>query len=175
MRRWWRGYRETPTAKGPYVLYMSDPRNQDSRERAQREGGFDAAFQAPLVPHAADYRTADQADDDQRAARVLVLATIAGAFVIGGAIEWFGWQIVYRHADPATVLPPDLLGVPRVRWALGMILNAAGALGVGIGTSALAMLFPWSRKRPWRAAAAAFAIGTATMLTVLGALTSWAP
>jgi hypothetical protein len=162
---------ETSAAEWPYVLFMSDPLNQDVKERPHRAGGFGAGFQAPLVPQG----TADPADGDQRAARMLVLATIAGAFVVGGGIEWFGWQIVYRHADPATVLPPDLLGVPRARWALGTILNAAGALGLGIGTSALAMLFPWSRKRPWRAAAAAFAIGTATMLTVLGALTSLAP
>jgi len=159
---------------------MSDPRNHDATERAQREAGFGAGFQAPLAPRSAapigsTLPVADQAEADQRAARILVLATIAGAFVVAGGIEWAGWQILYRHADPAMVPPPDLLGVPRARWALGMILSAGGALGVGAGTAALAMLFPWSRKRPWRAAAAAFAIGTATFLTVLGALTSWAP
>lgn len=160
---------------------MSDPRKQDVRERVDREPaiGFAGGVPDSLQP-TTDARTfAPSAevpsDADQRSARILVLTTIAATLVVAGGIEWFGWQIVYRHADPATVTPPDLLGIPRAQWALGMIRNAAGALGVGIGTAALAMLFPWSRKRPWRAAAAAFAIGTATVLVALGALTSWAP
>lgn len=166
---------------------MSDPRQQDANERPERETaiGFGATFHSPPVPHhgtPADLRSPDSGPGtvdphaaDQRAARILVLATIAGAIVVAGGIEWAGWQIVYRHADPAMVTPPDLIGIPRAQWALGMVRNAAGALGVGIGTAALAMLFPWSRKRPWRAAAAAFAVGTAAVLVVLGGLTSWAP
>lgn len=170
-----------------YILWMSDPRQQDAKERPERETplGFGANFHLPPVARhrtRADFTSPDSGPgnvgphaSDQRAARILLLVTIVGAIVVAGGIEWAGWQIVYRHADPAMVTPPDLIGIPRAQWALGMVRNAVGALGVGIGTAALAMLFPWSRKRPWRAAAAAFAVGTATVLVVLGGLTSWAP
>lgn len=98
---------------------MSDPRKQDVRERAEREPaiGF-AGSVRDSIQAAADARafappSADAPDADQRSARILVLTTIAAALVVAGGIEWFGWQIVYRHADPATVTPPDLLGTNR--------------------------------------------------------------
>lgn len=150
---------------------MSERQQQDQRERH----GFGAAPAANLaeVPSA----TAEPSPwlDDQRRARRLILFTIAGAIVVGGGIEWAGWQIVYRHAETALPAARSLLGVPVIEWTFGLLRNAGGAIGVGIGAAALAMLRPRSWKRPWRAVAGAFAVGTAAMLTLLAALTAWAP
>lgn len=161
---------------------MSDRRDHDARERTARaadgQPAFASAVQAPLTVRdqapTPDPAT-DAPDRDRRTARAVALATIVGAVIAAGGIEWAGWQIVYRLGDPSAVPAPGILGVPGIPWALGTVRNAALALGVGLGSTPLTLLMPWARRRPWRAAAAAFALGTASVLAVLAMLTRWAP
>lgn len=107
---------------------------------------------------------------DQRAARRLVLVTLLGAAAASAGLEWQGWQIVARTADLAASG-----GIPLADFARGAANTFSGALGVGAGASAFAMLFPASWRRPWRAATSAFALGAAGFLAFLAFLTSLAP
>jgi hypothetical protein len=160
---------------------MRDHTIPTTHQRADRHA--DIRVEAPLVAAKAPAggRTAPAraesvtVDDEQRAARRLVLWTLAGTVIAAGAIEWAGWQVVHRYAETSTFSADDVLGVPRAQWGLGLVRNAGAALGVGIGMAGFAALLPWARKRPWRALSAAFAVGSLAVLVGLAALTAWAP
>lgn len=104
---------------------------------------------------------------DITAARRLVLTTVVVAAAAAGAIEYAGLQIVERLSDTAVTSSFS-------QWGLGLARNLGGALGVGAGAAALAMLVLRSWKRPWRALASAFALGTAAFLVFLTFMVSLA-
>lgn len=157
---------------------MSAP-DRPTPPRAADTTAWTDARRAPLVPvEPSPPRSADSPppaasaaakwNDDPRAARRLLLTTLVGSALVSAGLEWEGWQIVQRTSGAFT-------GVPLGDWARGAAGTFGGALGVGAGGAALAMLVPRSWRRPWRAASAAFAIGAAAFLAFLTFLTSLAP
>jgi hypothetical protein len=150
---------------------MTDRLHQEQRER--RDFGAAPAANLAAVPPAASH--SESWSGDLRAARRLILFTIAGAIVVGGGIEWAGWQIVHRHVETVVPAARSLFGVPVIEWTFGLLRNAGGAIAVGIGAAGLAMLRSRSWKRHWRTVGSAFAVGTAAVLVALAALTAWAP
>ncbi len=161
---------------------MPRPPNVQQSSAARPSVPLDAPPRAPVasVGSAACATNAgstglESAAADRRIARVVALCTVAVALLAAGGIEWAGWQVIYRLGGAETVPAPDVLGVPLAPWALGVVRNAAAALGVGVGSAALVSLIPGTRTRRRRAASRAFALGTVTVLIALAALTSWAP
>jgi len=105
---------------------------------------------------------------DIPAARTLVRHTLSVGALAAGLIEHIGWQIARGGGDGSTVVP---LG----EWALGLARNLGGAVGVGFALASVVMLVPRFRKRPLRAASAAFTFGVAGFLGFLSFLLSLAP
>ncbi|HET8770803.1 MAG TPA: hypothetical protein VFM71_07465 [Gemmatimonadaceae bacterium] len=136
--------------------------------RAEQAASHQWARTSLAPPVGADQALSVQWHADIKAARRLVLTTVVVAAVAAGAIEYAGLQIVERLAASATT---SSFG----QWGLGLARNLGGALGVGAGASALAMLVPRSWKRPWRALSSAFALGTAAFLVFLTFMVSLAP
>lgn len=104
---------------------------------------------------------------DLPAARTLVRHTLSVGALASGLIEYIGLQIARRAGEGATIVP---LG----EWAMGMARNLGGAASVGLAVAGVVMLLPAFRKRPLRAASAAFAFGVAGFLAFLGFLLSLA-
>ena len=109
------------------------------------------------------------ATNDSTAARRLVAVAIGGAALLAGLLEYTGLGIAARYG------PAPVGGAFWAAWATGTAATLGGAVGVGLGASALTAL-RWRRwPRPRRAVAAAFALGAGAFLLGLGLLTLWAP
>lgn len=157
--------------------HESSPPQESGAPRAPRSaapfgGAAPAAALAPATKDALATIAADdqQRDHDFRSARNLVLVSLGVAAVAAGVIEWAGIQVAMRHGAD------DLdLRVRSVLWAVGSVRNLFGAVFVGGVSAAVVALFQGRFRRPIRAAASAFALGTGTVLAALAALTAWAP
>ncbi len=156
---------------------MSEPHAPSSEVAAERVAGpawsdlsahAHAVEPLPFGASAAPARQDATWRADLRAARTVVRHTVSMGALAAGLIEYMGWQIARRASDASTVVP---LG----EWALGLARNLGGAVGVGLALACLAMLVPHLRKRPLRAASAAFAFGVAGFLGFLSFLLSLAP
>lgn len=150
------------------------PREEFRAPPRTAQGGF--APRASVV--AAERDTMGPSADewaDLNAARRVVLWTSVAALVVGTGIEWAGWQVLFRHTPDFYAATRTLFGIPVVDWAIGALRNAAGAIGVGIGTAAFSMLWPRAWRHPWRSVSSGFAIGVTATLVLLGVLTGWAP
>lgn len=150
-----------------------DPASDVTRKRDARASWSNLAADAhgvvPLHQNAspdAD-RSAAWRSDLPDAAR-LVRHTVSVGALASGVIEYMGWQIAQRAGAPSNVVP---LG----EWALGLLRNLGGAAALGFALACVVLLVPRFRKRPLRAASAAFAFGVAGFLGFLFFLVSLAP
>lgn len=150
-----------------------DPTSDLIHDRAARPSWTSVGPDTPsLEPHA--HGTAPVAEgrvrsrSDVSAAGTLVRRTVSVATFASGLIEYIGWQIAQRAGATSNVVP---LG----EWFFGLLRNLGGATAIGLALACIVMLIPRFRKRPLRAASAAFAFGVAGFLGFLVFLISLAP
>ncbi len=105
---------------------------------------------------------------DLPAARAFVSGTIGVGAFASGLLEYMGGQIVRRAAANNEVFPLS-------EWAIGLVRNFAGAVGVGLAVALLALVLTRFKKRPPRVASAGFAFGVGGFLMFLFFLVSMAP
>ena len=137
----------------------------DARERQQlRE---DLPREEAALPVASDASSGAANESSQRRRTMLrvIGGTVAASLVMSGVLENAGWQIVFRD------MPAPHAAIPLGQFLRGTFDTLLGAVGVGAGCAAAAMLLPSSWRKTWRRLPAAFALGAGAFLTFLSLLT----
>lgn len=102
-----------------------------------------------------------------RDARSILLWTVAGLVSLSLALEWGGWQIVFKETPALRAA-----GIPFGAFLRGASDTALGAIGLGTLGAVATLAFPATWRRPWRRVALGFAAGTGAFLAFLSLLTA---